>query len=205
MTCVAISFDDGYLRHYEYAKLLHKMDVPGTFFIITGLTEYMGEKLLTTKPELIRELTDMGHEVGSHTHTHRDLTRLSPEEMRIEFMRSIEALRRILGDDYEFGIAYPYGSFNEYVINEASRYFIYGRVMGSFNRWNEKPMKYALGGMGIRHLIKYPIKALTSKPKLINVVFHNEPAWLIRLTINYLRTFNVKFVTMREGLKCLGL
>ena len=205
MTCVAITFDDGYLRHYEYAKLLHRMDVPGTFFVITGLTEYVGEKLLTTRPELVRELTDMGHEVGSHTHTHRDLTRLSPEEVRVEFERSIETLREMLRNDYEFGIAYPYGSFNNHVINEASRFFAYGRVMGSFNKWNEKPMKYALGGMGIRHLIKYPIKAITNKPKLINVVLHDEPTQLIKLTINYLRTFNIRFVTMKEGLKCLGL
>ncbi|ADN49868.1 polysaccharide deacetylase family protein [Vulcanisaeta distributa] len=205
MTCISINFDDGYLIHYEYAKTLYRMDIPATFFIITGLNEYMGKKLIITRTELIKELIDMGHEVGSHTHTHRDLTTVSPSELREEFARSIETLMKVLRNGDGFGIAYPYGSFNENIANEASRYFIYGRVMGRFNRWNERPMRYAVGGMGVRHLVKYPLKVLVSKPRLIVVVFHDEPSWLIKLTIGYLKAFNVRFVTLREGLRCLGL
>ncbi|WP_069807900.1 polysaccharide deacetylase family protein [Vulcanisaeta thermophila] len=199
MTYVAISFDDGYIKQYEYAKLLYKMDIPATFFLITGLTEYSGEKLITKEPKLIREIMDMGHEVGSHTHTHPDLTRIGREKIREEFINSINTLRR-WGIDYEVGIAYPYGSFNNEVIEEASRYFAYGRTMGEYNRWNERFIRYAIGGMGIRHLPKLIIKLITGKPKLISIVMHRENPTLIKATIEYLKMFNLRFKTLSEAI-----
>lgn len=204
MICVAISFDDGYVRHYEYAKLLYKLDVPATFFIITGLNEYNGEKLLANKPELVRDIVDMGHEVGSHTHTHPDLTKVGRETIEDEFLRSTEALRS-WGIDYELGIAYPYGSFNNDVLDLASKYFIYGRTMGSYNRWNEKPTKYAIGGMGIRHLPKLIIKAITKRTRLVSIVMHRESLSTIKLMVDYLRMFNAKFLTLNQAVReCLS-
>jgi peptidoglycan/xylan/chitin deacetylase (PgdA/CDA1 family) len=179
------------------------MGVPGTFYLITGLREYMGRKLMINNKELIRELIDMGHEVGSHTHTHRDLTRIGINEVEEEFRLSKVIISELTGND-DIGIAYPYGSFNEEVIRVASKYFVYGRTMGSLNRWNEMANRYALGGMGARHLIKLPIKVLKGI-RLVTVVFHDEPTWLVKSVIEYLRVFNARFVTLREGLKCLGL
>jgi peptidoglycan/xylan/chitin deacetylase (PgdA/CDA1 family) len=179
------------------------MGAPGTFYLITGLREYMGRKLMINSKELVRELINMGHEVGSHTHTHRDLTRIGINEVEEEFRLSKGIISELIGGD-DIGIAYPYGSFNEGVIRVASRYFIYGRTMSSFNRWNEVADRYALGSIGARHLIKLPIKVLKGV-RLVTVVFHDEPTWLVKLVIEYLRTFNARFVTLREGLECLGL
>jgi peptidoglycan/xylan/chitin deacetylase (PgdA/CDA1 family) len=178
------------------------MSVPGTFYLITGLREYMGRKLMINNKELVRELINMGHEVGSHTHTHRDLTRIGINEVEEEFRLSKVIISELTGNDV--GIAYPYGSFNGEVIRVASKYFIYGRTMGSLNRWNETANRYALGGMGARHLMKLPIKVLKGI-RLVTVVFHDEPTWLVKSVIEYLRAFNARFVTLREGLKCLGL
>ncbi len=202
MICVSLSFDDGFLSQYNYARILYRLGVPGTFFLITGLSYYDGRRLIIDRHDLVREIVDMGHEIGSHTHTHRDLTKLSTQEVEKEFRESINILRNFI--DYEPGVAYPYGAFNEGVVKIASKYFIYGRAMSNFNRWNENPNRYALGGLGIRHLIKLPIRVL-SNVKLVNVVFHNEHSLLLRLAIEYLGMFRVKFVTLREGLKCLGL
>ena len=202
MICAALTFDDGYMEQSRYAQLLYRVDVPGTFYLITGLREYIGRKLMINNKELVRELINMGHEVGSHTHTHRDLTRISINEVEEEFRLSKGVISELIGDD--IGIAYPYGSFNEGVIRVASRYFIYGRTMNSFNRWNEVADRYALGSIGARHLIKLPIKVLKGI-RLVTVVFHDEPTWLVKLVIEYLRTFNARFVTLREGLECLGL
>jgi peptidoglycan/xylan/chitin deacetylase (PgdA/CDA1 family) len=203
MFCAALTFDDGYAEQIKYAHLLYRMDVPGTFYLITGFKEYMGRELMVNNRGLVRELLDMGHEVGSHSHTHRDLTKLSVNEVEEEFRLSRDVIEGLICDS-NIGIAYPYGSFNEDVIKAAKKYFIYGRVMGSFNRWNEKAIKYALGGMGARHLIKLPAKAFKGL-RLVTVVFHDEPAWLVRLIIEYLRAFSTRFVTLHEGLKCLGL
>lgn len=203
MFCAALTFDDGYVEQIRHARLLYKMGVPGTFFLITGLKEYMGKKLMIARENLIRELVDMGHEIGSHTHTHRDLTRLSASEIERELKLSRSAVERLSGSG-DIGVAYPYGSFNEHVIEAASKYFAYGRTMGAFNRWNEAALRYALGGMGARHLIKLPLRAVGGV-RLVTVVFHDEPLWIVRAVIDYLRALGARFVTLREGLKCLGL
>jgi len=203
MICAALTFDDGYMEQFRYAQLLYRMDVPGTFYLITGLREYMGRKLMINNKELVRELIDMGHEVGSHTHTHRDLTRIGINEVEEEFRLSKGIISELTGND-DIGIAYPYGSFNEEVIRVASKYFVYGRTMGNFNRWNEAANRYALGGMGARHLMKLPVKVLKGV-RLVTVVFHDEPTWLVKSVIEYLRVFNARFVALREGLRCLGL
>ena len=202
MLCVALTFDDGYLSQLKYAIMLYKLDITGTFFLITGLREYMGRKLIVSE-DVIREIVNMGHEVGSHTHTHRDLTKLSTSEVEEEFRLSKSVVEK-LADCDSIGIAYPFGAFNYKVIEIARKYFLYGRTMGSFNRWNDKAIRYALGGMGVRHLVKLPIKILEGV-KLVTVVFHDEPLWLLKLTVEYLNTFNVRFVSLREGLRCLGL
>ena len=203
MFCVALTFDDGYMEQFRYAQILHRADIPGTYYLITGLRDYKGRKLMINDKELVKELIDMGHEVGSHTHTHSDLTRISINEVEEEFRLSKEIISELIGDD-DIGIAYPYGLFNEEVIRAASKYFIYGRTMGNLNRWNEVANRYALGGMGARHLVKLPIKALKGV-RLVTIVFHDEPTWLVKSVIEYLRAFNARFVTLREGLKCLGL
>ncbi|MFP3215988.1 MAG: polysaccharide deacetylase family protein [Vulcanisaeta sp.] len=203
MICVALTFDDGYVEQFRYAQILHRADIPGTFYLITGLRDYKDRKLMINDKELVKELIDMGHEVGSHTHTHSDLTRISINEVEEEFRLSKGIISELIGDD-DIGIAYPYGSFNEEVIRVASKYFIYGRTMGNLNRWNEVANRYALGGMGARHLVKLPIKALKGV-RLVTIVFHDEPTWLVKSVIEYLRAFNARFVNLREGLKCLGL
>lgn len=202
MLCVALTFDDGYLSQLKHAMMLYKLDITGTFFLITGLREYMGRKLIVSE-DVIREIVNMGHEVGSHTHTHRDLTKLSAGEVEEEFRLSKSVVEK-LADCDSIGIAYPFGAFNYKVVEIARKYFLYGRTMGSFNRWNDKAIRYALGGMGVRHLVKLPIKILEGV-KLVTVVFHDEPLWLLKLTVEYLNTFNVRFVSLRGGLKCLGL
>jgi len=202
MFCVALTFDDGFVEQLKYARLLYKMNVQGTFFLITGLRKYRGRNLMINEARAVRELVDMGHEAGSHAHTHSDLTKLSLNELEDEFRLSRIIIEELTGED-NIGIAYPYGPFNRQVIEVASKHFTYGRTMGSFNRWNGEPNRYALGGMGVRHLVKLPIK-LARSVKLVTVVFHDEPTWIIRLTIDYLRGLNARFVTMREGLKCLG-
>lgn len=57
--------------------------------------------------EIIQKLIDHGHEIGSHTHSHRTLKDLSEEELRYEINENLKYI-------YEFGIkpksfSTPYG------------------------------------------------------------------------------------------------
>ena len=71
---VSLTFDDGYGRHFEIAKVIYGLDVRASFYVITGLRGYWGKNTLIKELESLKEMYGMGHEIGSHTHTHRNLT-----------------------------------------------------------------------------------------------------------------------------------
>jgi len=122
MTYLSLTFDDGFLMHYEAARELYSHDILSTFFIITGVQRYNARSLLLRKPRLIRDIADMGHEIGSHAHTHKDLTMISAKEVEEECISSARTLGEVLRDDSSsYGIAYPYSSYNDQVINVVSK------------------------------------------------------------------------------------
>jgi peptidoglycan/xylan/chitin deacetylase (PgdA/CDA1 family) len=60
-----------------------------------------------------RALVTAGMSVGSHAHTHRDLARLSEEELRVELSESKQILERELSREVT-ALAYPYGWVGTY-------------------------------------------------------------------------------------------
>jgi peptidoglycan/xylan/chitin deacetylase (PgdA/CDA1 family) len=107
---IALTFDDGYREHLAIARYLTRRGIRATFFVITGLREYMGKELL--KPEEIREIASMGHEIGSHTVTHIDMSRAPEDVMYRELVESKRYLSELLSDEVT-SFAYPYGPHSE--------------------------------------------------------------------------------------------
>ncbi|WP_135820721.1 polysaccharide deacetylase family protein [Halostella litorea] len=66
-------------------------EATGTFFVVSDVAE--------GNPSLIRRVVDAGHEICSHTHSHRHLSELSPKERRTELERSRRVLRCVTGAD----------------------------------------------------------------------------------------------------------
>jgi peptidoglycan/xylan/chitin deacetylase (PgdA/CDA1 family) len=64
-------------------------DADATFFTVSSVAE--------DHPDAVRALADAGHEIASHTHSHRLLSELSPEERREELVRSREVLESVTG------------------------------------------------------------------------------------------------------------
>jgi peptidoglycan/xylan/chitin deacetylase (PgdA/CDA1 family) len=201
MTIVSLTFDDGYLMHYEVARRLYRMDVQATFFIISGLKEYAGEKLLTLRPDFIKEILEMGHEIGSHTHRHKDLTRIEAPEIEEELVSSLNFLRKFAEEP--IGLAYPYGSFNENAMKIASKYYIYARTMGPYNKWNSIRNMFCIGGMGVRHFPEIVLRSLFSrKSKLAVLVFHKDVEVAI-ITAKILRDLGFEVKPLKEAVKIL--
>jgi peptidoglycan/xylan/chitin deacetylase (PgdA/CDA1 family) len=73
---VSLTFDDGYIEHVEAAKILKAEGLRGTFFTPSG---FVGAEGYMSVGDL-RSLDKDGHEIGGHTVTHPDLTRVSSEE-----------------------------------------------------------------------------------------------------------------------------
>ena len=69
--------------------LFEERGARATFFAVG----YIAERF----PELLREIRDRGHEVGTHTYSHMDLRRASDAEFERDLDRSIKAIEGITG------------------------------------------------------------------------------------------------------------
>ncbi|MCX4670909.1 polysaccharide deacetylase family protein [Streptomyces sp. NBC_01381] len=89
--CVALTFDAG--PSENSAKLLDILKdekVPATFFTL-------GKNHIAKYPELVKRMDAEGHEVASHTWSHKILTDLEPDEAREELRRPNEAIEKLIG------------------------------------------------------------------------------------------------------------
>ena len=112
---VIITFDDGTADNYHQAfPLLKSAGCVATFFVVTDKVGTPGHM---TWPQL-REMAGAGMSIESHTATHADLNRLSPQACFAELRRSREALSRELGQDSSY-LAYPGGHYNQAVCLQA--------------------------------------------------------------------------------------
>lgn len=106
----ALTIDDGpYPGSTEkLLAVLSRHNIKATFFILgENAVEY---------PELLDKIKEGGHEIASHSFTHRHLNKLSVEECRQEFQKAEAALGKV-----EL-FRPPGGLYNENVLQEAAKY-----------------------------------------------------------------------------------
>lgn len=112
---VAITFDDAY-RNFVTAAWpeLAERALPATLFAPVGFVAGDGPPpnrdapLPAARREDLRDLAGGGVEIGSHTWSHRDLTRLADGEVDAELRRSRETLEDWLGTPVD-AFCYPRG------------------------------------------------------------------------------------------------
>ena len=88
---VALTFDDGPHREYtpQILKILKRYNVKATFFIVGRMAEM-------NKDLVIAQHRD-GHLIGNHTYHHVNLTTISENEARVEWVACNEVVREIVG------------------------------------------------------------------------------------------------------------
>lgn len=126
---VAITFDDGYRDNALTAfPLLRQYGFRATFYVSTayigGLSrwnpvEYIGYRPMLTSSD-IRMLSDAGEEIGSHAHSHTDLTLADGAFLDEELRRSMRILADITGKPV-VAFAPPHGRSNGMVVERARR------------------------------------------------------------------------------------
>jgi peptidoglycan/xylan/chitin deacetylase (PgdA/CDA1 family) len=124
---VTLTFDDGYLTQYSLAyPLMEEYGFDGTLFLLANWSKkFEGRELLTF--EQAKEMQDNGWEIGSHTLDHPSLTKLSENEIENQLNYS----KQILEENW-FGVssvAFPYGDYNEKVLDITKKYYPSARPM----------------------------------------------------------------------------
>ena len=128
---VALTFDDGYadLFHHAWPELARR-GFRATVFVVTGSIGGTnawevgagGSELALLDARQIREMARAGVEFGAHGRTHRDLTSIPAGELDDEIAGSRRDLADVLGAPVR-AFAYPYGSFDERVLDVTRREF----------------------------------------------------------------------------------
>ncbi|MBN2805411.1 MAG: polysaccharide deacetylase family protein, partial [Prolixibacteraceae bacterium] len=97
---VTYTFDDNCKNQYTVAiPLFNEFDFGGTFYpVIDWAPDW----------ELFQTAVNEGHEVGSHTVSHRMLSNLSPEEQESELLNSKVTIDEKLSGQQCLTMAYPY-------------------------------------------------------------------------------------------------
>jgi len=142
---VAITFDDGYRNQYQSVHpVMEKLQIPYTVFIPTAFigshTAWEAEKVPYLSVQEIKamiksELVD----IGSHSVSHRSLTRLSSSEIKKELTQSKKHLEDLISHSVDM-FAYPYGTFRHYsknivqLLSETGYRLAVSACFNSFNR-----------------------------------------------------------------------
>lgn len=88
-------------------RILEKYDVKATFFLTGGWVE--------AHPEEVKQMAAQGHDIGNHSQSHTDMTKLTKEEIQQEIQAVYHAVRELTGKETVLFRA-PYGAYSEELI-----------------------------------------------------------------------------------------
>ncbi len=123
---VALTFDDGPSFQITPGVLdtLSRYGVTATFFVVG--------QYVAARPDLVQRAIALGHSVQLHTMTHKDLTKLSPQQLAAEVDPEIELLTSVTGRRPTC-LRPPYGAWNGSVVNQMAQRGVHSVI------WNVNP------------------------------------------------------------------
>lgn len=103
---VALTFDDGpsATGTERILRVLEKQDVRATFFMVGTLAK--------ARPDLARRVVAAGHDVGTHTYSHKRLASLRFAQARREIVMGRRAVESVTGRPTPL-VRPPYGALND--------------------------------------------------------------------------------------------
>lgn len=106
---LAITFDAawGSDKTEGIIEICERFGVKATFFLVGFWAE--------ENPELVKKIYDKGFEIGLHSNTHPDFTKLSKGQMRQEIETNISIVEKIIGVRPTLFRA-PFGAYNDTLI-----------------------------------------------------------------------------------------
>lgn len=215
---VSLTFDDIWKTAYtKGAADLEARGFKGSFYITRLYTEQPADKYANTDD--IKDLIRRGHELGSHSHRHTELSKMESPDL-LEDIRKVTNFLKDLGVSNS-GIAYPFGDFDGEVETEVQRYHAYARTsLEGLNDKSTSPYRLRIipvtTDTSTEALLGW-IKAAAETRTWLILLFHDlgEPAPRNPYTTSYeqfqavlqdlsSRKGQLKVVTVADGLKELA-
>lgn len=140
---VTFSYDDGVEQDLRLLSIFNKYNLKATFNINTGLnydnSAWMYKELEVRRLNLWEHVKDYeGHEIAVHTITHPHLELLENELVDKEILEDKLKIKEWFGAE-PVGMAYPYGTYNDYVLKKLPEYGIkYSRGVESSYNFDEQ-------------------------------------------------------------------
>lgn len=177
--CIALTFDDGPSVYTEILlSTLQEKGVKATFFVL-GVNARVQQ-------QTIIDLNKAGMEIGNHTWSHKDLTKLSVEAVKEEVNNSADLISNIIGKR-PFLVRPPYGAINGQVKAVANSPLIL---------WNVDPedWKYHDSDYVAKHIIEH----VKSGAIVLSHDIHKTTVEAIPEVIDTLLSEGYKLVTVSE-------
>lgn len=118
--------------------LLRECGTKATFYAAGGYAGRVMEGVEQYRGSDLQEIVADGHEVASHTFSHRHLSKMSNAALLADEEANADFLRSQLGDYHADGFAYPYGQVSprtkflfgrRYTVNRGIRPGVNGRIL----------------------------------------------------------------------------
>jgi polysaccharide deacetylase family sporulation protein PdaB len=157
---IAISFDAAYGDQYtpQILDILDEYDVKTTFFLVGFWIDKYAD--------MLEEIHRRGHEVGNHSTTHPQMSRLTAEEIRKELKTTGDKIKAVTGKD-PILFRPPFGDYNDKVIEKA-------REMGYYSiQWDVDSLDWK--EFGVEPVVD---RVLSRVNKGSIVLFHNNAKYV---------------------------
>ncbi|KAI0061673.1 carbohydrate esterase family 4 protein [Artomyces pyxidatus] len=192
---VAMTFDDGpYIYEQGIVNTLNQNGVKGTFFINGDNWECVYDSSTISS---LKSAYNSGHQIGSHTWHHYDLTTLTWDQINDEMWRTELAMRRILGVAPAI-MRPPYGNFND-LVRSAGSVRNQSVIIWDFDDGDSTGSTVAQSEADYQTLVnQHPNNVLALNHETYETSAHQA----IPYAIQKLKAAGYKFATVSE---CLGL
>tara|TARA_B100001989_G_C24524919_1_gene458080 strand:- start:259 stop:981 length:723 start_codon:yes stop_codon:yes gene_type:complete len=115
---IIITFDDGFK---SIIPAVEKSLKKGYKTIVYIISDYIDKEGFLSKKD-IKYLYSIGCKIGSHSKSHKDLSKVNNDILKLELTESKKVLEKIIGEEV-IHFAFPYGSFNKFSIKRAKNIY----------------------------------------------------------------------------------
>lgn len=110
---IALTFDAAWGNEdtAELLSILERNQIHATFFLTGGWVD--------SYPDDVKAIASAGHDIGNHSQTHPEMSKLSKDQIQEELMSVHEKVKELTGQNMCF-FRPPYGDYNNLVIQTAT-------------------------------------------------------------------------------------